>query len=414
MGIKNRIIMKTNILSLRLIALTAMLGCVACVSDDLADVGDLEDITGPTPFYNFSDITFAEFDCEDNELSANYQFNFQAGSNLAVNGTQYLWNVTDNNGDAVDELLLINKDLPILQQQIDAALADVVAIEEDIADIEFKIPCEDDPARVAVLEAELAELEQNLINAENALSEETLQTVADLEAQIMVLDEATLQDRELIIEFPGPGVYNVGLTVTDNLDKSNSTERTITVNQAVPTIPVPEIAEPSFEDNSLFDGTGDGRDSWRVPSNDAWSPLGGGTTVIQINTDSNPEEAPNLPDGIQAAKFPAGGDRVAYQEIEVTPGAEYVLTYFSAFNLDSDNGQMKVSILAPNTSSFAEAQLEENIIAFRVDTNSGRVVNVFKQHSITFAAGENESVIIFANNSGDEARLDAFNIVVRQ
>ncbi|WP_246431409.1 PKD domain-containing protein [Winogradskyella flava] len=404
--------MKTNMSRLRLFSLAVLLTLCACVSDDLADVGDLEDITGPTPFYNFSEITSAEFDCEDNELSANYQFNFQAGSNLAVNGTKYLWSVTDSNGSSLN-VPLINKDLPILKLLIDAELTDVRAIEEDIADLEFKIPCEDDPARVVVMEAELATLEQALIDAQNALSDEVLQNVADLEAQILALVPATLEDQELIIEFPGPGTYNVGLTVTDNLGKSDVTERTITVNQAVPTIPVPEIAEASFEDNSLFDGTGDGRDSWRVPSNSAWSPLGGGTTVIQINTDTSPGVGADLPDGVQAAKFPPDGARVAYQEIEVTPGAEYVLTYFSAFEEDAP-GQMKVSILSPNTSNFAEAQLEENIIAFRVDTNAGRVDNVFQQHSITFEAGENESVIIFANNSGVEARLDAFNIIVRQ
>ncbi|MGB3605688.1 MAG: hypothetical protein WA775_14870 [Psychroserpens sp.] len=403
--------MKTFNSSFKFLTLLALLVLSACVSDDLAEVGDLQDVTGPTPFYNFSEVTVAEFDCEDNELSANYRFNFQAGTNLAVNGTNYEWSVTDDTGGSVD-VILINKDLPILEQQIEGALADVIAIEEDIAEVEFEIPCEDDPARLAVLQAELIALEQALLNTQNAVPDEVLQNVADLEAQIAALDEATLQDRELIFEFPGPGIYNVGLTVTDNLGKSDFTERPVTVLQAIPMIPVPEIAEPSFEDNSLFDGTGDGRDSWRVPSNDAWSPLGGGTTVIQINTDSSPGEGADLPDGVQSAKFPAGGDRVAYQEIEVTPGASYSITYFSAFNLDAD-GQMKVSILTPNTSSFTEAQLEENVIASRNDTNVGRVVNVFQQHSINFDAGDNESVIIFANNSGDEARLDAFNIVVR-
>ena len=411
MVIENIIFMKTNISSLKFLGLATVLILFGCVSDDLADVGDLEDITGPTPFYNYSDVTFAEFDCEDIELSSNYQFSFEAGSNLAVNGTQYLWSVTDSDGNNLD-VPLINKDLPVLELLIDAELAEIVAIEDDIAELEFEIPCEDDPARVVVMEAELTELELALVVAENALTDDVLQNVADLEAEILALDAATLQDQELIIEFPSPGTYIVGLTVTDNLNKSAYTEKSITVNQAVPTIPVPEIAEASFEDNSLFDGTGDGRDSWRVPSNDAWSPLGGGTTVMQINTDSSPGEGADLPDGVQSAKFPAGGDRVAYQEIEVTPGAEYVITYFTAFEEDT-LGQMKVSILTPNTSSYTEAQLEENIIATRTDTNVDRVDNVFKQHSLSFEAGEYESVIIFASNSGVEARLDAFNIVVR-
>jgi len=401
--------MKKYLFNLKYIVLGALVSLASCVSDDLADVGDLEDVTGPTPFYNLTNVTSSEFDCNEVELWANYDYYFQAGSNLAVNGTSYLWSITPSTG-----VTLINKDLPILEQSIDVELATVVSLEEEIAKLEFKIPCETDPARIAVLEAEIAALQIDLVAAEANLSDETLQNVSDFESQISMLPAATLQDQELIFSFPGPGDYTVGLTVTDNLGKSESMERTITVNQAVPTIPVPEIGEPSFEPNSLFDGSGDGRDSWRVPSNSAWSPFGGGTTVIQINTDSNGiGEGNDLPDGVKAAKFPAGGDRVAYQEIEVTPGAEYVITYFSAFEEDTF-GDMKVSILSPNTSTYAEAQLEANIIASRTDNNKGRVDNVFKKHAITFEAGENESVIIFATNLGVECRLDAFDITVKE
>ncbi|MCB4799477.1 hypothetical protein [Neotamlana laminarinivorans] len=402
--------MKKILFNIKSITLAAFISLASCVSDDLADVGDLEDFTGPTPFYNFSDITTSEFDCNDVELWAKYEYSFQAGSNLAVNGTQYQWAFTDASGNAVTDFNLVNPDLKVLELLIEAELATVVAIEDDIADLEFKIPCEDDAAKLAVMEAEIESLEAQLEAAEAALTDETLQNVADYEAQIEALPEATLQDQELIIEFPEPGDYIVYLTVTDNLGKSDITEKIVTVAQAVPSVPVPEIAEAGFEDNSLFDGSGDGRDSWRVPSNDAWSPVGGGTTVIQINSKS---EEGILPEGIQSAKFPSDGSRVAYQEIEVTPGAEYVITYFSAFNMDA-TGEMNVSILTPNTSSYAEAQLEANIIASRTDTNDGRVVDVFKQHAITFEAGENESVIIFATNSGDEARLDAFAITVKQ
>ena len=400
--------MKKYLFNIKYIVLGTFVSLTACVSDDLANVGDLEDITGPTPFYNVTDVTRSEFDCNDVELWADYDFNFLAGSNLAVNGTAYQWSITPSEG-----VNLVNKDLPILEQSIDAQLATVVAIEKEIAKLEFKIPCEDDPARVAVLEAQIVGLENQLVIAQDALTDETLENVSNLENQISMLEPATLQDRELIFSFPNPGEYTIGLTVTDNLGKLNYTEKIITVNQAVPTIPVPEISEPSFEDNSLFDGTGDGRDSWKAPSNADWSPFGAGTTVIQINTDSNPVDAPNLPDGTQAAKFPGGGERVAYQEIEVTPGAEYVLTYFTAFEEDSF-GEMKVSILTPSTSTYAEAQLEGNIVASRTDSNVGRVDNVFKKHAITFEAGDNESVIIFAVNSGVETRLDAFDIVVKE
>ena len=396
-------IMKKYLFNIKYIVLVTCVAITSCVSDDLADVGDLEDITGPTPFYSVTDVSTSEFDCNDVELWAKYELKIQAGSNLSVNGTNYQWSVTPAEG-----ITLINKDLPIIQQSIDAALAPILAIENEIAKLEFKIPCEADAAKAAVLQAQVDAFKVDLDTANAALPDETLQTVADLEAQIAALPPATLNDQELIFSFPSPGDYTIALTVTDNLGKSDSTEKIVTINEAVPTIPVPEIAEPSFEDNSLFDGSGDGRDSWRVPSSSRW----GG--VIQINTDSNGRGQGNdLPDGVQAAKFPADGARVGYQEIEVTPGATYVLTYFTAFE-ENTFGDLTVSIITPGLNTIEEARLEENIITSRTDTNIGRVDNVFKKHALTFEPGELESVVILITNSGVESRLDAFDISVKQ
>lgn len=405
MDTKNLKIMKTHLFNLKYIAAGVLVSLASCVSDDLPDVGDLPDFTGPTPFYSYTDVSSSEFDCNDVELSANYDYLFQAGTNLAVNGTQFDWTITPETG-----VVLINKDLPVLQQSIAAADATVVGIQTEIDKLEFKIPCESDPAKQAVMQQQVDDLKVQLAAAEANRSEETIQAINDYEAQIASLPDATLQDREVIFEFPGPGVYEVTLKVTDNLGKSEETVKSVTVLQAIPTVPVPEILEAGFEDNSLFDGSGDGRDSWRVPSNAAWSPLGGGTTVPQINSNS---ELGSVPEGYQSAKFPSGGDRVAYQEIEVTPGATYVITYFTAFNLDSP-GEMTLSILTPNTSSYTESLLPQNIIASRTETNTDRIPDVFKKHAITFEAGTNESVIIFATNTGDEYRLDAFEISVKQ
>ena len=397
--------MKKRFIKKRYLIVISSVFFTSCVSDDLPDIGDSIDLTAPTPFYNITDITTSQFDCNDMELSVDYNINFQAGSNLAVNGTQYEWSVEPFEG-----VTLLNKDIPIIERSIDGELASVIAIEEQIEALELRIPCEENADRISSFEAQITSLEQALVDAEASISEESRAIVADLEAQITMLPAATLQDRELIFSFPGPGDYLVSLTVTDNLGKSESTERTISVIPAVPTIPVPEIAEASFEDNSIFDGSGDGRDSWRTPSNDDWSPVGAGTTVIQINTTS---VEGRLPDGFQSAKFPADGTRVAYQEIDVTPGAEYVLTYFSEFQEESF-GDITVSILNPETSTFTEAQMAANIIASRTDNNVGRVADVFRQHAIPFEAGDNESIIIFVTNSGVESRLDAFAITVQQ
>lgn len=395
-------IMKKYLFNLKYIALVVLVSLASCVSNELPDVGDLEDFTDPTPFYNVTDISTSKFDCNDVEISANYDFFFQAGTNLAVNGTQYDWTVTPSDG-----VVLINKELPVLKQLKDAQLASVVVIENEIEKLNFKIPCETDPAKKAVLEAQLADFEAQLVKANEELSDETKENVANIESQIANLPAATLQDRELIFSFPQPGDYTVSLRVTDNLGKFNVTEKIITVNQAIPSIAVPEISEPSFEDNSLFDGTGDGRDSWRTPSTSRW----GG--VIQINTDTNPVDAPNLPEGRQAAKFPADGTRVGYQEIEVTPGATYVLTYFSAFE-ENNYGELTVSIIKSGLDNLTEAKIEANIIASRTDNNIGRIDNVFKKHALTFEAGDNETVVILLTNSDVESRLDAFDIVVKQ
>lgn len=399
MDTKNLRIMKKYLFNLKYIVLGVVVSLTSCVSNELPDVGDLPDITGPTPFYSIADVSTSEFNCNDGELWAKYDYYYQAGSNLAVNGIYYDWTITPAEG-----VTLINKQLPILELSIEAELVTVVVIEDQIEKIAFKIPCETDPAKIAIYEAEIAALEVEKAAAIAALSNETLQNVADLLLQIEELPDATLEDQELIFSFPNPGTYTVGLTVTDNLGKSDDTEKSITVIQAVPTIAVPEIGEPGFEDGTLFDGTGDGRDSWRAPSSKTWG------SVFQINT----KTLGTLPEGTQAAKFPAGGDRVAYQEIEVTPGATYVMTYFNAFDDILTFGNMNVSILNPNTSNPEEALLDENIIASRLDINVGRTVEVFKKHAITFEAGENESVIIFVTNSGVQSRLDAFDIVVKQ
>lgn len=392
--------MRKNIFNIKYLALGALVSLGACVSDDLADVGDLEDFSGPTPFYSVTDVTTSEFDCNKVELEANYDFNFEAGSNLAVNGTNYLWTVTPSEG-----VTLINKDVPVFEKLIDAENATVVAIEEDIAALEFDIPCEDDADKLVVMEAELVGLQADLLVAQASISEESAAIIAGYQESLANLAEGTLTDPEVIFSFPTPGVYTVGLTVTDNLGKSAYTERTTTVIQAVPTIPTPEIGEPGFDDGTLFDGTGDGRDSWRSPSSSSWG------SVFQINSKT---ELGVLPDGLQAAKFPADGSRTGYQEIDVTPGATYVLTYFTELDTTAGFGDVTVSIVSTEASSLLEAQEEANIIASRTDDNEGRTDDVFKSHAITFEAGEHESVIILITNTGVESRLDAFDIIVKQ
>ena len=326
--------MKNYMFNTKLVLLGAMLILGSCADDDIAQIGDLIDLTGPTPSFDFSEITDSQFDCNDVLQFADYELSLEAGSNLAVNGTQYEWTISEIvNIDAegvrtlepVENLGIINSNVPVFEALIDEQMEAIVDLEEDIVDVQLSLPCAEDADETTELMTELSDLQDLLAAAMADQSEEVAAVISDLESQLANLPEGTVQDRNIVASLPGPGLYNVRLTVTDDNGVSDFVDQEILVAEAVPSIPIPEILEPSFELGN------DSRDPWRAPSNAAWSPTTGGTTVLQINTPSNPVSA-GIPDGVIAGKFPIGADRVAYQEIDVTPGASYTLFYFNDFD----------------------------------------------------------------------------------
>ena len=50
--------MNKYLFKIKYIVLGAFVSLTSCVNDDLADVGDLKDITGPTPFYSVTRCYF--------------------------------------------------------------------------------------------------------------------------------------------------------------------------------------------------------------------------------------------------------------------------------------------------------------------------------------------------------------------
>ena len=408
--------MKNYMFNTKLVLVGAMLILGSCADDDIAQIGDLIDLTGPTPSFDFSEITESQFDCNDVLQFADYELSLEAGSNLAVNGTQYEWTISEIvNIDAegvrtlepVENLGIINSNVPVFEALIDEQMEAIVDLEEDIVDVELSLPCAEDADETTELMTELSDLQDLLAAAMADQSEEVAAVISDLESQLANLPEGTVQDRNIVASLPGPGLYNVRLTVTDDNGVSDFVDQEILVAEAVPSIPIPEILEPSFELGN------DSRDPWRAPSNAAWSPTTGGTTVLQINTPSNPVSA-GIPDGVIAGKFPIGADRVAYQEIDVTPGASYTLFYFNDFD-EGELIDMTLRILRPETSSYAEAIQEANILASRTDNNDGRVRGSFRQSAISFDAEEHESVIIYLTGTGaGEKRFDAFSIIVNE
>jgi PKD repeat protein len=192
--------------------------------------------------------------------------------------------------------------------------------------------------------------------------------------------------------YAGEGTYTVTLTASDKLGVSSTYSMTIeVVKPAAPVILLPTILEAGFEDYSLPDGTGDGRDSWRTPLGE----------IMQIT--SSP-----VYEGSQAAKFPSDGTRIAYQELEVSPNADYVLTYYYTMKT-SPVGSLTVSVLGGALTDLANAA-SQTIASFKGTDQTDD--STYVQVDLPFNSGNNTIVAIYVTNEGVESRLDSFSIRV--
>lgn len=191
--------------------------------------------------------------------------------------------------------------------------------------------------------------------------------------------------------YPDEGTYTVNLTASDGLGETSTFSMDITVVEPEePEAIVPVILEADFEDNSLPDGSGDGRDSWR---ND----FGG---VIQIT--GSPVQS-----GDQASKYPSAGDRVAYQEnIAITPNTDYIITYY--YTLKTNNpGSVTLTVLGGGITDLSEVDSKKLVDLVGTDQeDSGTYTKV----DLLFNTGANSSIAILITNEGEEARVDNISI----
>lgn len=204
----------------------------------------------------------------------------------------------------------------------------------------------------------------------------------------------TSTDRDPTFTFAGEGTFPVKLTATDGRGVSDE----VTIEVMVVEGPFqPVIVEPSFEDNTLPDGSGDGRDSWR--NND----LGG---VIQIT--SSP-----VTFGSQGAKLPADGSRIGYQEITVEPETNYDLRFWYTMLDDSSDPWVTVSVLGVTQSgpfNTKQEAIDGSIASVTVNDTSDP--DTYIEQKLSFNSGDNNTVAIFFHNGPVEARLDNFTIEV--
>lgn len=185
------------------------------------------------------------------------------------------------------------------------------------------------------------------------------------------------------------GTYTVSLTASDKLNVSSSTTQEVVVEKPVSSFQ-PVILEPGFEENSLPDGTGNGKDTWRNGD------LGG---VIQIT--SSPVFA-----GEKAAKFPSGGDRIGYQLITVESETDYSVDFYYTMKT-SPVGTLTVSILGgavSNPDDIAAATIAS------VDLNDQDDASTYVPGKVVFNSGDNTEIAIYISNVDVECRADEFTI----
>ncbi len=204
-------------------------------------------------------------------------------------------------------------------------------------------------------------------------------------------DGNTSTDKDASNTYPDVGQYTVTLTASDKLGATSTTSQIVVVEEQKAIVPI--ILESGFEDGTLPDGSGDGRDSWR---ND----MGG---VIQIT--SSP-----VYQGEQAAKFPSAGDRVGYQALTVSANTDYVVTYYYTMK-ESGEGSMNVAILSGGITDLDQAEAATIV---KEEGKDQADADTYTKVDLRFNTGDTTTIAILMTNVGVESRVDEVSIALAE
>ena len=201
-------------------------------------------------------------------------------------------------------------------------------------------------------------------------------------------------EKDGVNTYPGEGTYVVSLTATDNLGATNTYSQTINVLEPeAPAGILPVIHEAGFEDGDTSCGTAaDGRDCWRISGGAIF-----GITASPVRT------------GSQGAKFDAGSNRVAYQELTVSANTSYTITMFYTIKTSPVGSAMRLAVCDPitNASEISDAIFESTT------GNDQSDANTYTALSLTFNTGARTTIGIWIDsNNISESRVDDVSIVL--
>lgn len=233
----------------------------------------------------------------------------------------------------------------------------------------------------------------------------TGQTWTIPEGAVLVGDEASLNDQNITVKFPSEGVYEVSLVAEDDRPSVSASfvELVDVVEPEEPIIPVPEILSPGFED---YEG-GDGRNAWGR-NNSANT----GLRIASLNVFGR-STGSRVRSGNHSAKFEDNSPRQAYQEIEVTPNANYRLSAYiklgSSVVTLVDNDEFRLAVLGETFTTFDLTSFEDAII----ESATADPTDEFARISVIFNAGDKETVVIYMDSkSRNEVQVDDVEIEV--
>jgi len=202
----------------------------------------------------------------------------------------------------------------------------------------------------------------------------------------------TLNDKQIRVQFPVEGTFEVSLEASDKLFQSDAITKEIVVVEPV------LLVTPAVIQNPGFDGS---RGVWRK---DSFGNQYSGTGNFFRGT---AEAAANM----QAAKLSSG--RAIYQVVEVTPNVDYVVSYYYSMKTsDTNPGEATVTIIGGEVNTPEELQVITD-----ANEQLGRAVGTiaegsknYNQEFISFNSGDNTTVSIIGQRGAQEVIYDEFAI----
>ena len=201
-------------------------------------------------------------------------------------------------------------------------------------------------------------------------------------------DGNTSTENEPEHTFSQEGDFEVSLTASDKLGVESVQTKNISVREPEgPVIFIPEILEAGFEAGTLEGGAGDGNDAWAIAGANN---IGLSTSVVRT--------------GDQAARIYMGAESVAYQELTVTPNADYRITLYYTLASAPAGGHIRLAVLGNTIEDASEA--EDAIIASVLGDDQTSTFDYTKL-TLLFNPGASDTVAIWLDsNNIAEGRVD--------